>query len=450
MEQQGDRLPGPEHECIHREEHDDTVPFEGLGRVEERGAHDEGSERPVRRHIHAQGHHLQSRLTPRRHEVRQPEALARVLRDHTEGGDGVDCQHDLAFVGRPLRLSAHPAQRVEGDPDVRLADVQPPQLRAVVDISLASAVHVRHAESRQPDTLGEAGAQGLARGTLRQHVHLHDDLGKPLVRQRGAALVAELAEQSAHLLVRLGGPHRHADDLPQLRVWRGEGYGLEDAGVADGVLDLEGGDLLAATQDELLLPTAQREVALIVQSAAVAGVEPAGRVEGPIVWVLLHVLSNLVAFRHIPAADAHLPMLVHFHLRPRRGAHAGEAHMGSALVRAHGHSLGHAVCGDDFAAEGEGHVLRHRGQQSRGRVANELEAARVERPVFLPHHHDVDRRAGVVPRRLQRLQEAQGLGAAEDGGADHGGRSRCRGEDVARDASDVEQRHDVQAAVSGL
>ena len=57
---------------------------------------------------------------------------------------------------------------------------------------------------------------------------------------------------------------------------RGEGEALLDGGVLhDGLLDLEGGDRLAPAVNDLLGSTRNEQVALLVEMAHVAGVEPA-------------------------------------------------------------------------------------------------------------------------------------------------------------------------------
>src|SRR5205823_9859652 len=80
------------------------------------------------------------------------------------------------------------------------------------------------------------------------------------------------------------------------------------------LVDLTGGDLLAAPVDQLLDPADQLQVAVGVQAPAVAGAEPAVNEGG---GVGLRVA--LVAVDHVGALDGHLAVLQDPDLDPGAG-----------------------------------------------------------------------------------------------------------------------------------
>src|SRR5689334_16035326 len=74
----------------------------------------------------------------------------------------------------------------------------------------------------------------------------------------------------------LGLHHQRLDGLAPLLVRYADDGDLRDVGMAeDDVLDLDRRNVLAAGDDHVLLAVADRQVALVVDGAAVAGVEPA-------------------------------------------------------------------------------------------------------------------------------------------------------------------------------
>src|SRR3954453_286496 len=101
------------------------------------------------------------------------------------------------------------------------------------------------------------------------------------------------------------------DQLAPLVVGDADDGDLRDGRVAEhGVLDLDGGDVLAAGDDHVLLAVGDREVAALVDRAAVAGVEPAA----------LQCLAGGVGV--LPVAGEHRVAL-HQHLTGVAGPHAG-------------------------------------------------------------------------------------------------------------------------------
>src|SRR5436853_449855 len=72
-----------------------------------------------------------------------------------------------------------------------------------------------------------------------------------------------------------------ADPLAQSLVGQADGGHVEDGGVlGEHVLHLLGGDVLPAADDDVLLAVGDREVAVAIQPADVAGAEPAPGQEG--------------------------------------------------------------------------------------------------------------------------------------------------------------------------
>ena len=123
-----------------------------------------------------------------------------------------------------------------------------------------------------------AGAQhvlaDLARGCARQLVHQHDDLGGLLPGgsrrgEVGPGLVDVEREPRA-------GDHDRADAFAQRRVGGGDHRHVRHRRVRDQqVLDLPGGDVLAAADDDVLEPVGDRQVAAGVDPPDVPGPEPA-------------------------------------------------------------------------------------------------------------------------------------------------------------------------------
>src|ERR1700722_6520299 len=120
---------------------------------------------------------------------------------------------------------------------------------------------------RQPDTL-ELTSRAL--GDLGQE----KDFSRRLERRQA------LGEERPKLLFggaqALAQDHRRADVLAEHRVRHGERHRLQDGGVVhQSFIDLAGRDLLAAAVDDLLQPPGQRQVAVGVDDALIAGTEPA-------------------------------------------------------------------------------------------------------------------------------------------------------------------------------
>src|SRR3954447_6672483 len=128
-----------------------------------------------------------------------------------------------------------------------------------------------------------AGPEGLAEA---EFLHLAGRRTRDGVDEvdRGGRLVAGdalLAVPDDGRLVDLaaGSPYDdRLDGLAPLLVRHTDHGALGDAlERVDAVLDLDGRDVLAAGDDHVLLAVVDREVALVVDRAAVAGVEPAAR-----------------------------------------------------------------------------------------------------------------------------------------------------------------------------
>ena len=196
--------------------------------------------------------------------------------------------------------------------------------------------------------LGQADALELAGGALRdlgQEHHLPWDLEVGQLRR------AEVAQLALGRRRPLPEHHRRRHLLAELVVWHGEGERLGHRGVRrEHVVHLQRGELLAAAVDQLLEPTGETEVALLVEDPLVAGPEPAVP-EGLRVGLGIRLVAGGDVrpadgdLAHLPARQR-LPFLVEDrHLRSRRQAHRaglacprGEG-IGGHLVGGLGHSV---------------------------------------------------------------------------------------------------------------
>ena len=168
--------------------------------------------------------------------------------------------------------------------------------------------------------------------------------------------------------------HGEGDDLRHRRM------------IHQHLVDLERRDLLAAAIDDLLQPAGDAQIAVLVEHALVAGVEPAmGEGRGVGVGVVL------VARRHVRSANDDLAGLARFQqlpvrrhdrdLRSGRSADAaGLAQAGRQAVRRHlVRGFRHAVGFDDRAAESRFELGHHLWRQRCRRRADEAQRGRGQR-----------------------------------------------------------------------
>ena len=193
--------------------------------------------------------------------------------------------------------------------------------------------------------LGELDAHQLARRVERHggavHEHRRPLGGVKVLR----GVLGELVQRDAR--VAEGGHHHAAHGLLQRRVRRGEAADRLDRRVrGQRRLDLRRDDGLAAAVDRLLRARHHVEVALVVDVAVVARVEPA--VDE------LRAVAALVALHHGRALERDVPDLaarqlgtlgrVDLELRPELPARrAGALQVVVVRRRGDGHALGHAV-----------------------------------------------------------------------------------------------------------
>ena len=219
----------------------------------------------------------------------------------------------------------------------------------------------------------------------------------------------ELVERDAR--VAEGGYHQAAHGLLQRGVRRGEAADRLDRRVREQRrLDLRRDDGLAAAVDGLLGARDHEEVALVVDVAVVARVEPTVGELGAV--------AALVALHHGRALERDVPDLatrqlgtlggVDLELRPQLPARrAGALQVVVVRRRGDGHALGHAIARHEDAPPARGRVgLAHldceRGRQWRGGVGDEAQPVRHRLSVEGVEDGLVDGRARVVPRALVR------------------------------------------------
>ena len=249
-----------------------------------------------------------------------------------------------------------------------------------------------------------------------------------------------------------------ADLLAELVVRHGEGATCATAGWSISTSSTSSGrDLLAAAVDDLLQRPVMAEVALVVEHALVAGAEPAVRER---LGVGLRVVAR--SRRHVrplmttspsPPAGRLLAGIVHDR-RPRPGR-GGPTEPGLRAPAAAGWSPSGArprscrrprspapkassssaiTCGGERGRGGADEAQRRAGR--RIRVA--LGAARIAWCMVGTAVYQVGSSSS-SQRRTERV---------EAGRADHGGAGGQRGQQRRDQPVDVEQRHDVEAAVA--
>ena len=249
-----------------------------------------------------------------------------------------------------------------------------------------------------------------------------------------------------------------AHRFPQHLVRDGEGQRAEDVRVADEhVLDLNRGDRLAAALDDVFAAPDDVQVAVGVEAADVAGVEPALGDDQvtPRGCVLLDAGQRRAAQRNAPGnARRHgLSRLVDdADVRPEDET-AGPSAFEAVVDRraGDGHAFGHAVAGQDRRREPGAEAVGRRRQQVARRVADEPKRVRRTRAaVALLEDAVVHRRRRVVPVEGgtvgQFVPEHRRIEAV---GVDHRATRQQGRVQVPDDAAHVEQRHHVVAAVVG-
>src|SRR6266540_5171486 len=159
------------------------------------------------------------------------------------------------------------------------------------------------------DPLDEQGALHLARGRCAGEL-VHDLETARLLEagERAGAVGAQLAEVERVLRARLGH-HDRAHDLAPLRVGQADDRDLADPRVRDERrLDLARRHRLAAGPDDVARPALDRQVALVVEGAEVAGVVPAvaQRLGGRVGLVEVAVHEQLAADADLAVLELHV------------------------------------------------------------------------------------------------------------------------------------------------
>ena len=218
------------------------------------------------------------------------------------------------------------------------------------------------------------------------------------------------------------------------------------------------GNFLTAAIDDFLEPPGDGDVALRIHHALVAGAEPAVGIGLAVGLGIVFVAGGDVgaANHDLPrrAARQNLPVDVHDgHLRPRRETYAaGNAlaieRVAGHLVRGFGHAIGlDHRCVENFF-EFANDLRRQRGRRRAD------EAQRIGGDDILVVRRPCD--DGLMHGRHGRVPGGPGFGhpckkfqRVETGSAENASPARQRRQQSGDETVDVEQRHDVQAAIAG-
>ena len=238
----------------------------------------------------------------------------------------------------------------------------------------------------------------------------------------------------------------------------GEGEGLFDIGMSEeGFIDFAGRDFFTAPIDQLFETAGEAQVAFFVETALVAGAEPAVNKGGAVGVFIVDVAGSDIGAADDDFTDVACGEEIAFGIHYGHLGACGEADEAGFVLAGRqgiaGHlvaGFGHAVGFEDGAAEGLFKTREDDGWEGGRGGADEAEfcvacgftelAGTAEDPLVHGGDGGVPGGRGVA----EPIEEMLGVDAV---GADDGGLYFERGEEGGCQAVDVEERHDVEAAI---